>query len=124
LSLLVLIYPLSSVSLSFSFPLSFLYQDELVTKWEYDFTDYPHMEGVDLVLGANYLQIDALLELAVVKMSTVLVNKDAKTIRDMFGIVNDFAPGEEEERERKFAEEDEKILREEFEKNKPKYARD
>ncbi|KAG9444169.1 hypothetical protein H6P81_015509 [Aristolochia fimbriata] len=61
------------------------------------------MEGVDsstlceLLVASNFLNIEGLLNLGVDKMVSMIQGKYPQEIRDMFNVVNDFTPEEEEE---------------------------
>uniref|UniRef100_A0A0D9UXP2 SKP1-like protein n=1 Tax=Leersia perrieri TaxID=77586 RepID=A0A0D9UXP2_9ORYZ len=51
----------------------------------------------DLILGANYMHIKSLLELACQRVADLIKGKSPEEIRKVFGIKNDFTPEEEEE---------------------------
>ena len=52
--------------------------------------------SVDLIVAANYLDIKKLTEIVAAKVASYIMVKDVKQCRQMLGIVNDWAPEEEE----------------------------
>ena len=61
----------------------------------------------ELILAANYLNINPLLELSCAKVASLIKNKTIPEIRKFFSIENDFTPEEEAQimEENKWAEE-------------------
>ena len=51
----------------------------------------------DLILGANYMDIKPLLELASSKVASIIKSKTTEEIRKTFNIINDFTPEEEKQ---------------------------
>ena len=51
----------------------------------------------DLILGANYMDIKPLLELASSKVASIIKSKTTEEIRKTFNIINDFTPEEEQQ---------------------------
>uniref|UniRef100_A0A0E0B0M5 SKP1-like protein n=1 Tax=Oryza glumipatula TaxID=40148 RepID=A0A0E0B0M5_9ORYZ len=51
----------------------------------------------DLLLAANYLQADGLLDLACKKVAAMMTGKSPEQMREIFHIVNDLTPEEEKE---------------------------
>lgn len=68
---------------------------EVVPAWFADFVEVEQELLFDIILGANYLDIKSLLELACAKVASTLKGKTVEEIRKMYGIVNDFTPEEE-----------------------------
>ena len=50
---------------------------------------------VDLIVAANFLDIEGLECLGCAKIASVIKGKNVQEIRDLFGIENDFTPEEE-----------------------------
>ena len=69
--------------------------------------DLEQVDIFELIMAANYLDIQSLLELACAKVSAVIKDKSIPEIRKYFNIENDFTPEEEAEvmSENKWAEE-------------------
>jgi len=51
----------------------------------------------DLILAANYLNIQSLLDLTCQSVADMIKGKTPEQIRETFNIKNDFSPEEEEE---------------------------
>ena len=69
---------------------------EVVDKWYAEFIDLEKTDDIiDIVIAANYLDIDALTELSCAKLATLIKGKSTEEIRKKFGIENDFTPEEE-----------------------------
>eukprot|EP00002_Diphylleia_rotans_P004157 TRINITY_DN129_c1_g3_i1.p1 TRINITY_DN129_c1_g3~~TRINITY_DN129_c1_g3_i1.p1 ORF type:complete len:162 (-),score=49.77 TRINITY_DN129_c1_g3_i1:172-657(-) len=68
-----------------------------ITGWDADFVDVEMPVLFDLILAANYLNIQRLLNLTCKRLSKEIKGKSAEEIRKQFGIPNDFTPEEEEE---------------------------
>lgn len=47
--------------------------------------------------AANFLDIDALMQMLAIKVAGMITGKKVEEVRAMFGIVNDFTPEEEEQ---------------------------
>jgi len=80
---------------------------DMVCKWDADFVNLEQAPLFQLILGANYLSIKPLLNLACVKVASMIKGKTTEQIRKEFGIINDFTPEEEAQviAENKWAEE-------------------
>ena len=75
--------------------------EKVVCEWDYEFLNSLEFSLFkNLINAANYLNIKDLLELTAAKVAHMIKDKSVPEIRDMFDIVNDFTP-EEEERIRK-----------------------
>eukprot|EP01062_Namystynia_karyoxenos_P030867 TRINITY_DN22966_c0_g1_i1.p2 TRINITY_DN22966_c0_g1~~TRINITY_DN22966_c0_g1_i1.p2 ORF type:complete len:170 (+),score=72.99 TRINITY_DN22966_c0_g1_i1:88-597(+) len=74
---------------------------EILQPWDAKFIQ-PHNEQFvfELIMGANFLNVRDLLELACARVAEWVKEKSVEEIREMFGLENDFTP-EEEERLRK-----------------------
>jgi len=69
---------------------------EVVDKWYSNFIDIEKTdEIIEIVIAANYLDIDPLTELSCAKLASMIKGKSAEEIRKKFGIENDFTPEEE-----------------------------
>ncbi|XP_068661881.1 SKP1-like protein 1A [Aristolochia californica] len=66
-----------------------------IEEWEKEFIDVDHVTLRDLLLAANFLNIQGLLDLALDKTASMISGKYPQEIRDMFNIVNDSTPEEE-----------------------------
>ena len=90
---------------------------EIVDPFDADFINIDNLEDLfEVILGANYLDIKTLLDLACAKVATLikgnfknfkLLGKSPEEIRKTFNIKNDFTPEEEAQirEENKWAEE-------------------
>uniref|UniRef100_A0A7S0ZFH6 E3 ubiquitin ligase complex SCF subunit n=1 Tax=Timspurckia oligopyrenoides TaxID=708627 RepID=A0A7S0ZFH6_9RHOD len=77
--------------------------DEDVEKWDKEFVRVDKPTLFSLILAANYLDIQALLDLTCKTIADMIKGKSAEQIRSEFGIENDFTPEEEEEIKRENA---------------------
>ena len=68
--------------------------------WFKTYCDIDYATLFEIVLGANYLNIQPLLKLTCQSIADSMNGKTAQQIRDLYNIKNDFTP-EEEERVRK-----------------------
>jgi S-phase kinase-associated protein 1 len=66
-------------------------------EWDAEFLNVDIETLHDLLLAANYLDIQDLLDLACQKVADMIKGKQPEEIRKTFNIVNDFTPEEEEE---------------------------
>ncbi|KAA8495398.1 SCF ubiquitin ligase complex protein SKP1a [Porphyridium purpureum] len=71
--------------------------DEDIDKWNKEFVRVDKPTLFHLILAANYMDIQSLLDLTCKSVADMIKGKSAEQIRGEFGIVNDFTPEEEEE---------------------------
>lgn len=79
-----------------------------VDEWDANFIELEKVDDIiDLVIAANFLDIEPLVALGCAKIATYIKGKSVEEIRDVFGIQNDFTPQEEQQlrEENKWAEE-------------------
>lgn len=79
-----------------------------VDEWDANFIELEKVDDIiDLVIAANFLDIESLVALGCAKIATFIKGKSVEEIRDVFGIQNDFTPQEEQQlrEENKWAEE-------------------
>ena len=81
--------------------------NDVTTPWYADFVSLDQEVLFELILAANYLNINPLLELSCAKVASLIKNKTIPEIRKFFSIENDFTPEEEAQimEENKWAEE-------------------
>uniref|UniRef100_F1LDQ3 Skp1-related protein n=1 Tax=Ascaris suum TaxID=6253 RepID=F1LDQ3_ASCSU len=65
--------------------------------WDKHFLDVTNEELIRIVNAANFLDIDALMQMLAIKVAGMITGKKVEEVRAMFGIVNDFTPEEEEQ---------------------------
>lgn len=65
--------------------------------WQAEFLEIQRAELFDLVLAANYLHIQPLLQACCKRVAAMIKGKTVEEVRDIFGIKNDFTPEEEEQ---------------------------
>ena len=70
---------------------------ECVDEWDNNYIDVELDLIFELILGANYMDIKPLLELASAKVASIIKGKTTEEIRKTFGITNDFTPEEEQQ---------------------------
>ena len=70
---------------------------ECVEDWDFKFIDVELDLIFELILGANYMDIKPLLELASAKVASIIKGKTTEEIRKTFNIENDFTPEEEQQ---------------------------
>lgn len=70
--------------------------DQVVCDWDYKFIDKDNSTIVELIMAANYMNINSLMDLACAKISVIIKGKSPEQIRQIFGIENDFTPEEEQ----------------------------
>ncbi|KAK3376468.1 Skp1 family, dimerization domain-containing protein [Lasiosphaeria ovina] len=68
-----------------------------LTPWDVQFFEVPTDEVFDILLAANYLDIQRLVDFSSQTVANMIKGKTTEQIRDLFGIVNDFTPEEEDE---------------------------
>lgn len=65
-------------------------------EWDVKFIEMEKMdELIDLVVAANFLDIEGLLNLGCAKIASMIKDRSVEDIRELFGIENDFTPEEE-----------------------------
>jgi S-phase kinase-associated protein 1 len=67
------------------------------TEWINKFIDIDQQMLFNVILGANYLGIQSLLDITCKAIADMINGKTPEEIRETFNIVNDFTPEEEEE---------------------------
>ena len=67
-----------------------------ICEWDREFCKVDQNVLFELVLAANYLDIQPLLQLCCVTIASMIKGKSPEQIRSHFNIVNDFTPEEEE----------------------------
>ncbi len=70
---------------------------ECVSEWDFNYINVDIDLIFDLILGANYMDIKPLLELASAKVASIIKGKNTEEIRKTFNISNDFTPEEEQQ---------------------------
>ena len=70
---------------------------ECVSEWDFNYIEIDLDQIFELILGANYMDIKPLLELASAKVASIIKGKTTEEIRKTFGITNDFTPEEEQQ---------------------------
>ena len=70
---------------------------ECVEEWDYKYIDVELEMICEIILGANYMNIKPLLELASAKIASITKGKKTEEIRKLFNITNDFTPEEEKQ---------------------------
>ena len=70
---------------------------ECVGEWDFNYINIDLELIFELILGANYMDIKNLLELASAKVASIIKGKNTEEIRKTFGITNDFTPEEEQQ---------------------------
>jgi S-phase kinase-associated protein 1 len=68
---------------------------EVVQDWYADFVSIEQELLFDVILAANYMDIQPLLDLTCAKVASMIKGKTPEEIRITFNIVNDFTPEEE-----------------------------
>eukprot|EP00540_Astrosyne_radiata_P022412 CAMPEP_0116847684 /NCGR_PEP_ID=MMETSP0418-20121206/14569_1 /TAXON_ID=1158023 /ORGANISM="Astrosyne radiata, Strain 13vi08-1A" /LENGTH=123 /DNA_ID=CAMNT_0004479153 /DNA_START=63 /DNA_END=431 /DNA_ORIENTATION=- len=76
-------------------PLKSNIMSQVVYEWDANFIDVDQETLFELILGANYMDIKPLLDLACAKVASMLKGKTPEEIRKEFNIENDFTPEEE-----------------------------
>ncbi|CAI8600993.1 unnamed protein product [Vicia faba] len=71
--------------------------DERVRTWDAEFVKVDQDTLFDLILAANYLKIQGLLDLTCKAMSDMIKGKNLEEIRKIFRIKNNFTKEEEDE---------------------------
>ncbi|EDW35857.1 GL16990 [Drosophila persimilis] len=69
-----------------------------ISSWDADFLKVDQGTLFELILAANYLNIQGLLDVTCKTVANMIKGgKSPQDIRDTFGITNDFSPSEEEQ---------------------------
>ncbi|GJN38541.1 hypothetical protein PR202_gb27595 [Eleusine coracana subsp. coracana] len=71
--------------------------DNDLKAWDAEFVQVDQATLFDLILAANYLNIEGLLDLTCQTVADMIKGKTPEEIRKTFNIKNDFTPEEEEE---------------------------
>jgi S-phase kinase-associated protein 1 len=69
----------------------------ITSDWDADYVDVDNDTLFDLIVAANYLHLEWLLDLTCAKVGSMIKGKTAEQIRATFNIVNDFSKEEEEQ---------------------------
>ena len=64
-------------------------------EWYANFVNVPQDMLFELILAANYMNIQPLLDLTCATVASLIKGKTPEEIRQRFNIVNDFSPEEE-----------------------------
>ncbi|KAH8269861.1 hypothetical protein KR018_008140, partial [Drosophila ironensis] len=67
-----------------------------ISSWDADFLNVDQGTLFELILAANYLNIQGLLDVTCKTVANMIRGKTPQEIRDTFAIQNDFSPQEEE----------------------------
>ncbi|KAF3334149.1 SKP1-like protein 1B-like protein [Carex littledalei] len=78
-------------------PASTRISDKELRNWDMKFVDVDKDMLYDLIMAADYLHIEGLLDAACQKVADMITGKNPEMIRQIFNIKNDFTPKEEEE---------------------------
>jgi S-phase kinase-associated protein 1 len=70
---------------------------EDISDWDKKYMEVEQDTIFDIILAANYLDIRPLLDLGCKTIANMIKGKTTEEIRELFGIVNDFTPEEEEQ---------------------------
>ena len=71
--------------------------DEELKKWDEEFIKCNQSILFDLIMAANYLLMDSLIDLTCQTVADMIKDKSVEEIREVFQIKNDFKPEEEEQ---------------------------
>lgn len=72
---------------------------EIVGEWDAEFMDLEKDQEtmVDLILAANYLNCQSLLNLGILKLACMIKDKEPDQVKEMFNIEKDITPEEEKQ---------------------------
>ncbi|KAL7727824.1 hypothetical protein ACLKA6_019760 [Drosophila palustris] len=81
-----------------------------ITLWDADFLKVDQSTLFELMMAANYLEIEGLLDLTITTVADMIRGKTTEEIRETFNMENDFTPEQLEQvrRENEWCEEKEK----------------
>ena len=68
---------------------------EIVQPWYSDFVNVEHTALFEMILAANYMNIQPLLDLTSAAVAAIVKGKNPEEIRKSYNITNDFTPEEE-----------------------------
>ena len=68
---------------------------DIVSEWDANFIAIPTEELMDLIVAANFLLIQPLLDVACAKVASMIKGRTPEEIRSAFNIESDFTPEEE-----------------------------
>jgi len=69
----------------------------VISEWDQEFCQVDHPTLFELILAANYLDIQSLLDVTCKTVAKIIRGKTPEEIRKIFNIVNDFTPEEEDQ---------------------------
>ncbi|KRZ07815.1 S-phase kinase-associated protein 1 [Trichinella zimbabwensis] len=72
-------------------------EKEDISDWDKKFLDVDQGTLFDIILAANYLEIQSLLDVACLSVAKMMKGKTPEEIRNTFNIKNDFTPEEMEQ---------------------------
>lgn len=78
-------------------PLKSKEMSAVVSEWYAQYIDIDQQTLFAVILAANYMEIQPLLDLSCAKVATMIKGKSPEEIRQTFNIVNDFTPEEEKQ---------------------------
>ena len=65
--------------------------------WEQEYVKMDENLIAEILVAANYLDIKPLIDITSTEIAKIISRKSVEEIRELFGIVNDFTPEEEEQ---------------------------
>ncbi|KAL6180140.1 hypothetical protein ACLB2K_046807 [Fragaria x ananassa] len=71
--------------------------EKALEAWDADFVKFDTDTLYDVIMAANYLNIESLLDLTCQRVADMIKGRTPEEIRKTFNIKNDFSPEEEEE---------------------------
>ncbi|KAK4711264.1 hypothetical protein R3W88_005777 [Solanum pinnatisectum] len=77
--------------------------EDQLKNFDQDFLKMSHSELLDVVLAARYLDDKQLKKVIIQEFADRITGKTLEEIREVYGIVNDYTPEEEEEVRREYA---------------------
>ncbi|KAL3634334.1 SKP1-like protein 1A [Castilleja foliolosa] len=73
------------------------YTDDELKALDAEFVKVDQTTLVDLILAANYLDIESLLDLTIQAVADIIKDKSPEELRRIFNVDNDYSPEEEEQ---------------------------